>query len=50
MNANQAEATTHQSKSNIHALPKTGLTHSGVYGDFFWALIYNIKKALITVL
>lgn len=35
MNANQAEATKHQSKSIIHALPTAGLTPNGVYGDFF---------------
>lgn len=39
MNADQAEATKHQRKSIIHALPTVSLTQNGVYREFFEALI-----------
>ena len=44
MNANQAEATKHQSESIIHALPTAGLTQNGVYREYFLALIYNLAE------
>ncbi len=47
MSANQAEATKHQSKSVIYALPTAGLTQNGVYVEFFLALIYNFTERQI---
>lgn len=44
MHANQVEATKHQGKSIIHALPTAGLTQNGVHGGFILALIYNLAE------